>query len=58
MVYKSVYEELESYMADRASVPDRLRHNIHYYMKVGRNEAVKSFDAMVSYCIRKIMNLA
>lgn len=57
MIYSSVFEELDSYMTDRAAVSDQLRQNIQNYFTVGRNEALKSFDAIVSYTIRKIVEL-
>lgn len=58
MVYNNVFDELDSYMADRASVPDQLRYCIHNYFRVARNEAVKSFDAIASYSIRRVVDLA
>lgn len=58
MIYNVVFEELESYMTDRASISDQLRFCIHNYMRVARNEAIKSFDAIMSYCIRRVVDLA
>lgn len=58
MVYHNAFEAIETYMTDRASVNDELRFNIHNYVRVGRNEGVKCFDAIVSYCIRKVVDLA
>lgn len=45
-------------MKDRASVTDELRSNIENYTKVARSEAVRSYDAIVAYCIRRIMETA
>lgn len=57
MVYNSVFAEIEAYMEDRASVPAELLSNFNNYVKVGRGQAVKAFDAIVSYCIKKIVDL-
>lgn len=58
LVFDKVFKELEAYMKDRASVTDRLRYNIENYTKVARNEAVKSYYAIVTYCIKRIMETA